>query len=78
MTRFALFLESLGLTNFTWLLFGCLDFAMRGNGLSGSVESDVSFDDNDFDIELRPRYNRNSHCPLPISSPVHDCDSITV
>lgn len=91
LTRFALIVETLGITNFTWLLFACLDRLMQfrqrgtGNGVDeeehGSVEKEKST--NNINIELGNRQRagqqkQNTFSLLPLASPVHNCESVTV
>jgi hypothetical protein len=46
LTKFALVVESLGITNFTWMMFAGLDFMMLSRG---NRRADEEFDDDDND-----------------------------
>ena len=47
LTRVALFIESLGITNFTWLLFACLDGLMHARGSRSHTGADAVEHEND-------------------------------
>jgi len=94
LTRLALFIESLGITNFTWLLFGCLDSIMMRlhskNGISVNND-DGNDDDSDADndrlinIELGNRETfsfthgkKNQQSFQYLSNPAQESTTVTV